>query len=192
MLIITNLRLRSRRFTCRRVPLRDLHWAPNSSTPLSSCMFEGQEDPRCIEPGICRVVWRRLPLRESTGKENERKQTSAQYPCVHVNDHSIWCNHSGRKGPGNEVYIWCEMSWLHQQATRYQVPLRVPPSKDYPKKKSTQLRNVPIRSLNSTSQPFSSPFNNHTFIRALFISTKQLVRNEKCFPKTICFPNTTG
>ena len=69
-MIIANLWLHNGRITCS--------WIPHSSAPLSSCVFKWQENPRCIEPGICRVVWRRqLLLRERTGRENERENNSS-------------------------------------------------------------------------------------------------------------------
>ena len=82
LLIITNLWLRNGRFTCGGVPLRDFCWVPHSSAPLSSRVFKWQENSRCIEPGICRIVWRRLLLlRERTGRDKERKNISSVPRC---------------------------------------------------------------------------------------------------------------
>ena len=82
LLIITNLWLRNGRFTCGGVPLRDFCWVPHSSAPLSSRVFKWQENSRCIEPGICRIVWRRLLLlRERTGRDKERENISSVARC---------------------------------------------------------------------------------------------------------------
>lgn len=89
-------------FTCRRIPLRGFHWVPHPSAPLSSRVFKGQEDPRCIKPGICRVVWGRwLLLGEWPGEEIEKINlaTTRWFPA-----HSIWR----------------EISWRQQDVTRYQ------------------------------------------------------------------------
>lgn len=186
LLIITNLWLHNGRFTCRRVPLRDFHWVPHSSAPLSGRVFKGQEDPRCIEPGICRVVWhRRLPLRERTGKQNERKNISLvprrSFPARSINlvpRQSLLC-HPCRydKGGKGESLIsrlltlfGAKFAWRHQQTTRYQVPLRALrarlekiTTKDLPEKKSAQLHNVLVMFLKSTSESCIQFSSQHLF-----------------------------
>lgn len=65
-----NLGLNDTGLTRRRVPLGDFHWVPHPSVPLGGRVFKGQKDPRCVEPGICRVVGgRRLLLRKWPRKE---------------------------------------------------------------------------------------------------------------------------